>query len=376
MFYHFTARAPWPTVSANGLLDIRLVTSRNGVNLSYTESRNGRSPFVPLGINDCAASTPGVRGGWCDPRGTEEQHTSFDTSAMYMASGYLPSHDGHALHLYSSGQPNTHGQWEPGTATGGGNSWGQNTGVRLLQLRKDGFVSVDAPYLFSKNRSALPSITTTELTVPSHCIAPRRIPLPGPQPPTSNLTCSYELPGSRCDAPSGSFGWHNVTCSSTADCAKLCGSCHCHGSDAVCRAHSDGHKYCDTGKPGGLLCHSNLPSPHVNNTKLVGGVELLLNVETSVAGASSVPVADVYSRLHFRFTAVLRSVTHRLFLFRSLSLQVLRSWRCCTRARWWLEWVSITRIRSKEARCAPLRLGVTERSARCRSLRVKEYSCA
>ena len=32
-----------------------------------------------------------------------------------MASGYLPSRDGHEIFMYASGQPNTHGEWQPGT---------------------------------------------------------------------------------------------------------------------------------------------------------------------------------------------------------------------------------------------------------------------
>ena len=31
-------------------------------------------------------------------------------------------------------------------APAGHNGWGNNSGVRLLQLRKDGFVSIEAPY--------------------------------------------------------------------------------------------------------------------------------------------------------------------------------------------------------------------------------------
>ena len=101
------------------LFFFRLVSSRDGVVLNYTaRAWNARSPFVPLGINDCAGAgggTPGVVGGWCDPRTLDDTKTSVDTSATYMASGFLPSHDGHTIHLYASGQPNTHGEWQPGT---------------------------------------------------------------------------------------------------------------------------------------------------------------------------------------------------------------------------------------------------------------------
>lgn len=78
---------------------------------------------------------------------------------MYMASGYVASKNGNELYLYSSGQPFTHG----------GNHktvWGTNLGIRMLTLRKDGFVSLDAPYDFSV---PAPSFTTVALEVPSDC---------------------------------------------------------------------------------------------------------------------------------------------------------------------------------------------------------------
>jgi hypothetical protein len=55
-----------------------------------------------------------------------------DTSAMYMASGYVPSASGDELYFYSSGQPFTHG----GDAAT--HSWGNNSGIRLLTARRDG----------------------------------------------------------------------------------------------------------------------------------------------------------------------------------------------------------------------------------------------
>ena len=95
--------------------------------------------------------------------------TSFDASATYMASGFLPSLDGNHIYLYSSGQPFTHG------SDGDVQGWGANTGIRLLKLRKDGFVSVDAPYAgaVGKPPSAAPALTTTAVTVPSNCVAPQ-----------------------------------------------------------------------------------------------------------------------------------------------------------------------------------------------------------
>jgi hypothetical protein len=299
IFHHFGSGVPFHGYSADGILDLRLVTSRDGSNLSYTDTQNGRSSFVPLGINDCT-STPTVAGGWCDPETMQESKTSFDTSAMYAASGYLQSHDGHFLHLYSAGQPNTHGNWHPGTAPGGMNGWGNNTGVRLLRLRKDGFVSIDAPYPTSHELTQQPSLTTVVVTVPTGCAPPTHHPMP-PAGPTKNVTCSYLLPGQTCRAQPRSAGWHNVSCITDRDCQNICGTCHCHGKSAMCRLHpSESKSYCDTGAAGGMICHHNSFGPNrglPNNTFLKGGVQLLLNVETSVVGFVAVEVLEAASAL-------------------------------------------------------------------------------
>ena len=53
----------------DGLLDIRLVVSRDNEKVGYSEAKNGRSPWVPLGVNKCggAAHAPGNVDGWCSP---------------------------------------------------------------------------------------------------------------------------------------------------------------------------------------------------------------------------------------------------------------------------------------------------------------------
>eukprot|EP00041_Stephanoeca_diplocostata_P032140 m.1021570 g.1021570 ORF g.1021570 m.1021570 type:complete len:206 (-) comp24095_c0_seq18:2601-3218(-) len=149
----------------DGLLDIRLLTSTNGVNITYAAATNARSPFVPLGTNLCGpnAASPSIKSGWCSPTSGIESSTSFDTSAQYMADGYVPSTDGTLLYLYSSGQPFTHG------GDAGKHSWGNNTGVRLLSLRRDGFAYVDSPYTFNTPREQLPAIIVSDITVPSAC---------------------------------------------------------------------------------------------------------------------------------------------------------------------------------------------------------------
>ena len=60
---------------------------------------------------------------------------------------------------------------------------------------------------------------------------------------------------------------------------------------ATCRPQPDGRSYCDTGRPGGEICRVAFP-PGSNGTGLAGGVQLRLNVETSVAGFVVVEVLD------------------------------------------------------------------------------------
>ena len=110
MYHHFGASAPFG-LGNDGILDIRLLVSGDGSHIDYTDTWNARSPFVGLGDCTCGASAnkPGVRGGWCSPDSNSLATTSFDSSAMYMASGYVPSIDGSEIYFYASGQPFTHG---------------------------------------------------------------------------------------------------------------------------------------------------------------------------------------------------------------------------------------------------------------------------
>ena len=258
----------------DGILDIRMVASRDGTRLNYSTARNGRAPFVPLGINDCESTTPSVEGGWCSPFSGVEARTSADTSAMYMASGYVPSVDGHSLFFYSSAQPFTHGDKEPNQ------TYANNTGIRLNALRRDGFVSIDAPYIFGPSGfplyDALPDFLTTTVAVPSDCPAPIKKPIPIVK--HRALTgCSYES-GGVCAGD-----YKNVSCSTTADCHPLDKKETCHGHEISCKAG-----LCETGLPGGVLCkRDSKPLPRF---ALTGGVQLLLNVETSVAGFVAVEV--------------------------------------------------------------------------------------
>ena len=111
MYSHFSATAPYG-FGNDGLLDIRLTYSNDIMeNISYAQADNARSPFVSLGINTCGSlkHSPDVKGGWCNVTSGILANTSFDTSAMYAASGFIFSPDGEEVFMYSSGQPFTHG---------------------------------------------------------------------------------------------------------------------------------------------------------------------------------------------------------------------------------------------------------------------------
>jgi hypothetical protein len=163
MYFHFSNYAPF-RFENDGLLDIRLVYSRHVLdNFTYPAAKNARSPFVHLGVNRCGASTPGAPGGWCNYSNGILHFTSFDTSAMYMASGFLPSPNGEEVYFYANGQPFTHG------GDGDIHTWGDNSGIRLVKIRRDGFMSIDAPYVFNLPLGLMPTVKTVALDVPKTC---------------------------------------------------------------------------------------------------------------------------------------------------------------------------------------------------------------
>ena len=306
-YHHFGATEPWG-FGNDGLLDIRLVFAHGAAaappaaaviggsggsgdysNFQYPAASNARSPFVSLGPNLCGAdaSAPSTPSGWCSPYSGVEAATVFDTSAAYMASGYVPSADGTELFLYASGQPMTHG------GDSANQTWGANTGIRLLRLRRDGFVSVEAPYYFAPALSNQPSFTTVAVEVPLGC------PPPHTTGGGSNVTdCAYNAPGGdgkNCPAP-----WFNPVCAVDADCVSW-SRCPCSRCPPLCILTSpharaqvvlpNSHPTCRgspvtcvqgrceaVGVAGGLLCEKTGP-PRVR-----GGVQLLVNTITSVAG--------------------------------------------------------------------------------------------
>ena len=291
-YHHFGRAAPWG-FGNDGLLDIRLAFAHGAAaapsaaataantnagagataaaaapdydRFGYAEAPNARAPFVSLGPNSCGddASAPSTPGGWCSPHSGVESRAAFDTSAMYMASGYVPSADGGEVFLYASGQPMTHG------GDGANRTWGANTGIRVLRLRRDGFVAVEAPYTFAPRLEDQPAFTTVEVEVPKGCPPPNSTGGGG-----GNVTaCAYNVPGG--DGDTCPSGWTNPACTANTDCVEIPGA-HptCEGSSVTCvkgRCEAAGVK-------GGLLC------VHAAPPRVRGGVQLLVNAVTSVVG--------------------------------------------------------------------------------------------
>eukprot|EP00039_Didymoeca_costata_P012280 m.176182 g.176182 ORF g.176182 m.176182 type:complete len:592 (-) comp15438_c0_seq14:899-2674(-) len=254
-FYHHFGTNPYGHGN-DGLLDIRLLVAGDLMdNLTYPSANNARSPFVPLGISTCGstANSPDVKDGWCSDNAALTS-TSFDTSAMYMASGFVESADGHEIFFYSSGQPFTHGGYQ-------NDSWVNNTGIRVLRMRKDGFVSVNAPYYFDTNLSNLPTFTTKEIKIPDNCPKPKVIP------GSSSTGCTYEFPNEQCPS-----SMPTATCKTDSDCLEHGALPTCHGVKVGCKSG-----VCSTGKTGGVMCRGNASTTQ-------GGAELHVNIETSVAG--------------------------------------------------------------------------------------------
>ena len=271
LYWQFSLASPYGYAN-DGLLDVRLAVTRDiKNNLSYTTASNSRAPFVALGPSSCGSNTPDVLGGWCSPSTGVEARTSFDTSGVYMASGYVPSTDGTEIYFYSSGQPFTH---MPNDTP---KSWGTNSGIRILRLRKHGFVSIEAQ--MCRPMGHCPNFTTTELLVPSGCAPPTTRLVPLPMPPRAS-GCAFEFPNGVCPAADG---WQNVSCTSMAQCQAVDPGTNLTCAGLIqCR---DG--YCQSTHKLGVLCNASGP---FFKTVTTGGVQLKLNVETSVSGSIRVEI--------------------------------------------------------------------------------------
>ena len=148
--------------------------------------------------------------------------------------------------------------------------------VSLLQ----GYVFVEAPFVADTDNVApqdLPYITTTDLVVPAGC----RAPVTNHTIPAGAVCASFHKP--LCGAYVSRFQpAHPVKCKEDADCH---GMQQCSGTNATCGKH--GVPGVCSFSSGALLCaHDPVPVQR-------GGVEVFLNLETSVGGAALVEVQTV-----------------------------------------------------------------------------------
>ena len=152
----------------DGLEDVRFVVGRGGSTgqMEYVPGRNGRSPFVNLGVNRCSqltqARSPHMM--WCRDS-AELAKTDIQTGDVYMTNGFLPSPSGEWLYLYLGGTSETHGDDSGGPASKG--LWGKNNGITLTRLRVDGFVHLQAPYIFNVPIERVPQFVTVPIDIPA-----------------------------------------------------------------------------------------------------------------------------------------------------------------------------------------------------------------
>ena len=151
---------------------------------------------MQLGANHCPLkSSPDAspRGmAWCDAsileapganRSSREAVTgSFDTSVMYALNGHVDADDGEHIYLCAAKshrsdlartrctltRTRTRRYYLAGTLSHGAYADGAplNSNLMLLQLRKDGWTSLEADYVFNRPLEQLPQVTTTAQRVP------------------------------------------------------------------------------------------------------------------------------------------------------------------------------------------------------------------
>jgi hypothetical protein len=267
----------------DGLVDVRLIVSRDGVTFRFVDAIDGRAPWIPLGLNTCDQLVPadadpaGMQ--WCAKTATLEG-TAADGAALYMTQGVLPSHG--KVSVFYGAEAMTHGGYQDIEPVSAAQRVFRRQAIFRAEIRENGWVSLDAAYSFGGGvgPSSLPNFTTIGLIVPeAHgCPALRhanRSVVPPPKPHHKVTHCSYSMPDGRCG------GRYPVlqTCAKDADCggtvcnASMGGCCdgiaiHC--SKSVCCGSV------------GCVCGQRTSEP--NGTIITGGLNLQVNIQTSVVG--------------------------------------------------------------------------------------------
>ena len=304
MFLHF----PGPV--NDGLLEPRLLASRDGVNFSYVGG-NGRDAFVPRGPGVQRHGHVGIFKG------------AFDAAATAMARGIFEV--GNKLVMLAYGSQYTHGGYQ-GWLTPGGPVL---SGLQRLELRKDGFGSLAAA-----NSTTTAAARTVPLRLPAcpagvalqllinaqgsisghfavSLIHPGNgsevagfaradaVPMVGnfidqpaawghptpPAPAKPRTTCTYELPGGLVC----SDGYIPMTCAEAKrlDPVKGCAAHGCKNKPTSCVTPSAGPPVCRGAGNGTELCVlSVLPPPAPTppatlhtDLRQFGGAELQLQLE-------------------------------------------------------------------------------------------------
>jgi len=95
----------------DGLVEVRLLASRDGVAAKYVPAANGRSPVLPLGQSGCTHLQPSIYPAgemWCN-RTSELAKGDFDSGKIWAVSGLIESSDGRTVSIYYGGNPASHG---------------------------------------------------------------------------------------------------------------------------------------------------------------------------------------------------------------------------------------------------------------------------
>ena len=137
MFKHFVGPAN------DGMLEARLLTSRDGVNFSYIGA-NGRDAFLPRGAGVHRPNHTGIFAG------------EFDAAATAVARGVFELGD--KVILLGYGSQYTHGGYVGFQQPGGP----VLSGLQRLELRKDGFGSLSSP-----NSTVVATARTVPLQLPT-----------------------------------------------------------------------------------------------------------------------------------------------------------------------------------------------------------------
>jgi hypothetical protein len=261
----------------DGLLDIRFAASRDGLRARPVPAVNGRSAWIPQGVNRCiqmsaAISEPtGLQ--WCD-KTAQLATTSPDTGSLYMTQGFVRNPDGERLHLYYGADPMSHSGYEldNGTETESAAVF-RNRGIMRVDIRVDGYASYDAGYHFPANgsREALPQLLTRPLTLPtSGCRFPPVVHQMHQKQPQNK--CVYGMPGDTCTSP-----WEFQRCGPSHS-NLSCGKGTCQGKKLACNSSG----YCTGGdNDDGAVCTKGTPRPYEYTT---GGLTAFLNFQSSVVG--------------------------------------------------------------------------------------------